>query len=408
MRMSRWTSHRGASCYSRGAPPPRRVRVKRVVTALVLAAAYAVLPAGQSVTAAAANPASSGSANCVQGRLVKVVALTPTGAEQPPRPGDGLGRRYYFALPLGQVPVTIPPAGFDPLTATPIELLLYGLPSKPTAPAALRAWTANVTGLIWATPYVCESTSASSPAFQAAVSGPVHYGSSRNWAGGMTVNGTRNVNTYSSADGEWTQTGFSSTCPRRYGYSTWDGLGGFNYQGSDPNHQELMQTGTDIINSNNTSIYPWWELVNESFTGSREVLMAQPGVIYAGDNVEATTNYTGSAAYFTVIDHTPHPPTNRPTVYPAGPVTGAGGQPIQNFYDGSTADFVTEAPSWNGTMANLQRPADGNTYYYLAEANNQPVANFPSWNLAEDGGHMQTSSWDGTHAWYDTWHNCYL
>ena len=70
---------------------------------------------------------------------VRVEALKPDGTTQPAVNGDGLGRDYTFADGFHEV---VPPANFDPASASDSELSVYGFPPRPTDPAALAKWNA--------------------------------------------------------------------------------------------------------------------------------------------------------------------------------------------------------------------------------------------------------------------------
>ncbi|MGH9077306.1 MAG: hypothetical protein ACRDY0_07620 [Acidimicrobiales bacterium] len=41
---------------------------------------------------------------------------------------------------------TLPPAGFDPLTASPAQLLEYAIPPRPSGQAALATWDSEMKG----------------------------------------------------------------------------------------------------------------------------------------------------------------------------------------------------------------------------------------------------------------------
>lgn len=88
------------------------------------------------------------------------------------------------------------------------------------------------------------------------------------------------------------------------------------------------------------------------------------------------------------------------------------GDPASSYYDGTTVDYITEAPKGGyapGGYYFLRKPHLGNTEIYFAEADNKPLSTYPTWNLTEigpSGRTMQTSNFDGAKSWYDTWHSC--
>jgi len=72
--------------------------------------------------------------------LTRVMALLPDGREQPPAPGDGLGRTYHYDFDGSDVTEVVPPPGWTPLNGNEQELRTYGLPARPTDPAELQDW----------------------------------------------------------------------------------------------------------------------------------------------------------------------------------------------------------------------------------------------------------------------------
>lgn len=72
--------------------------------------------------------------------LTRIMALLPDGREQPPSPGDGLGRIYHYDFDGSDVTELVPPPGWTPLTGTDQELQTYGLPARPSDPAELQDW----------------------------------------------------------------------------------------------------------------------------------------------------------------------------------------------------------------------------------------------------------------------------
>lgn len=75
--------------------------------------------------------------------LTRIMALLPDGTEQPPVPGDGLGRIYHYDFGGSDVTEVVSPPGWTPLNGTDEELQIYGLPARPTDPAALKDWISS-------------------------------------------------------------------------------------------------------------------------------------------------------------------------------------------------------------------------------------------------------------------------
>ena len=121
-----------------------------------------------------------------------------------------------------------PPDGFNPATATDLELQQYGFPSRPSDLIALAQWNDVMShAKHFVIPKEIQSTTSrgSVP--------PRKYTS--NWAG-YVVNGVNNNNaTYTQATALWQQPTYSGS----EDLSFWTGIGGFN--GS----QAVVQAGTD-------------------------------------------------------------------------------------------------------------------------------------------------------------------
>jgi len=122
-----------------------------------------------------------------------------------------------------------------------------------------------------------------------------------------------------------------------------------------------------------------------------------------GDTVEAETEYVYDTVYMWVTDETTGNSKSVALQYYAS-------EPVSYYYDGSTADFITEAPGKaGGGMYELRQPHLKTTKFTVATVNNgTPISNFNSWNEVEINGSdlMQDSSYDGIHSWLDTWENC--
>lgn len=133
-----------------------------------------------------------------------------------------------------------------------------------------------------------------------------------------------------------------------------------------------------------------------------------------GDHVLTYTTYENNsstdAVAFTVYDLTSGVSAT------TGRMTSIAGVPVFLYYDGSTTDFVTEpaipadgsGPAPGGYYW-LRRPNLGDTYFDYATSNGAPIANYPATrvtNIGTSGRLMQTSYFDGVHAWHDNWENC--
>jgi hypothetical protein len=361
---------------------------------------------------------------CTADPQVGVSAITTDGTLSQPVSGDGLGRQYTFLTPDGSTQTqTLPPLGWAPLTASDDELALFGFPPRPTDPADLSAWQQLAAAYRSSgEPGYCDSasqnpTSGATLADNLDADGPGPAGAdshfsvvspddaapeqassqeSDNWAGRVN-----HGKTYTEADAGWYQTGFKSGCAAPSAYSTWSGLGGYGTS-------DLMQSGTSIDRNDNTpSIYAWWEILSDSYSINEQVFKGS--VIHPGDAVDAETTY--SAAHHTVTMSVFDQDTG--VLYSTGSMSSYKKHPISQFYDGSTAEYITEAPTVNNKIMGLRQPNLGNTEFWEAGATAagtlKGVNNWPDYRVHQgpSSNPIQTVS-KLTHAerWYNKWKRC--
>jgi hypothetical protein len=117
---------------------PRRSRRRGVTVGLPLLGLALLSPASSVLSGA--GDLDSSATQCKQLPMVRVVALRADGSEQAPSSGDGLGRRYYFALDSGTVTQVVPPPEFVPTKASDSELETYGIPMRPADATARAQW----------------------------------------------------------------------------------------------------------------------------------------------------------------------------------------------------------------------------------------------------------------------------
>lgn len=320
--------------------------------------------------------------------LDRVTALLPDGTELPPVPGDGLARKYYFTLGASDVTQIVPPAGWTPIASTVQELYTYGFPARPTDPIEFQTWLDE-----WSQwrrsvePGMCQTSKHSLGSFQ-----------STNWAGGMNSGAF----TYTQAKAKWYQTGFDGDCGTSgSGYATWAGIGGHN----DP--KRLLQAGTVTVDNSLNGIKMFWEAISHQY--DTHVIEFIGSSVAPGDHVLTYTTYensTAGAVAFTVYDLTSGESAT------TGRREGFNGYPAFYYYDGSTTDFVTEPPLGGpgpGGYYYLRKPHLLDTYFDYATSNGAPIADYPAsrlTNVGVSGRTLQTSGFDGVHAWRDYWHYC--
>jgi len=228
---------------------------------------------------------------------------TPVNAQQTP-PAN-------YSLPT---PPPVPPASFNPLTASPASLRLYGFPAKPTQPAALASWeTAMEQAKTYVTP---EQT------YSAVTHHATYYNNI--WAGYAA-----HATSVYDVSAQWKQSSYNEGWDiNPSDPSFWVGMGGVN-------SANLVQSGADsgANNAGGTSQYEFWveDYSNDPSTNGT-VWEAKPAVsagnilyddvTYQGSTSQAFLENVSTGQYTTVSFKTPN-------------------------YDGSTADYINEAV--NGT-----------------------------------------------------------
>jgi hypothetical protein len=205
--------------------------------------------------------------------------------------------------PLPALPPA-PPAGFNPLQATPAQLRLYRFPNKPTSPAAIASWT---TAMKNARTYVAPKQTVSKFA--------AHTVYSTIWAGYVAhSSGVYDV------QATWVQPSYYEGLDLNPADpSFWVGMGGYN-------SQNLVQAGADsgANNAGGSTQYEFWVEDYPNGTIWEANPAVNPGdtlyvdVTYGGATSQAYLENETTGQYTTVTFNTP-------------------------YYDGSTADFINEA-----------------------------------------------------------------
>jgi len=88
------------------------------------------------------------------------------------------------------------------------------------------------------------------------------------------------------------------------------------------------------------------------------------------------------------------------------------GVAANTYYDGSTSDYITEAPSNASGVVNLRKPSTGSVSIPWINVNDLSLNSFASDKILQDssanpGTEEQTTTFDGAHGWSDTWHSCH-
>jgi hypothetical protein len=335
-----------------------------------------------------------------------VSALREDGSEVAAKAGDGMGRRYYFrTIEGGLIPQVVPPAGFDPMTASPKALETFGYPDRPGTASPQRAEWAKKWGhrtvAASAEPGYCELpvpaeessavTGAPSTEFRAASTNPCSVSTqgalgaptncySPNYAGAM---GTGPAGRYTAADMGWAQTAYKSEtgCPNQ-AYVTWTGFGGIGTG-------KLMQAGTingaDATGTDLSHSAMFWEVIKTGLPGPVTAVRymftstdPQRTLVSGGDSVDAYVSYNPSTgrAYFSVDD------LNTGVIRSTGSIANVTYNgttyPMSTFYDGRQAMFLTELPPGGFS---LRQPYLNSTRITSTFANGSLLTVFPAVNI---------------------------
>lgn len=292
-------------------------------------------------------------------------------------PGGGLSHNYI--VHSAAVHVFIPPAGFEPATATTAQLNEYGFPPRPADAAGLRQWQkefSNWTGAVSPPPFLTEINASSETDY------------SDNWSG-YVIKGT--LHTFSQAETTFIEPdkSYPSACSS-HAEVTWAGLGGW-YSGS-----TLAQDGTYLGNEVGgiDNHQAWWEIYPQNAI-EPVPFHASPGYPF-----DASTRWLGNGYYrFFMYDyHTGHS-------WAMDALTEAG-------YSNDSAEAIAERPTDNGKLTHLTN--FGTLRFSWAKANDKGFNKYSPAGVRAairmqdiNGNDMATPSEIGNIGYFtDTQHSC--
>jgi hypothetical protein len=302
---------------------------------------------------------------------------------------EGGGTKYSYAVPGASdeyITVSEPPTGFDPLAASDAELQTWGLPPRPSNEAGREQWREMVGSYKYTTPH--ESCRQTDPNRVHAYQGSFFSG---NWSGYENEASNNRFkwhavmgNTYMAVD--------HGSCNPSADVAQWVGLGG--------NGAGFIQAGVE----NRSGIY--YEAWIEWWSGNQryyyEPVLYQGGAPYiVGPNqfIRMYVGYNWSLEEYYVYL------TNDYT----GQTELVQGKIGHQFYDGSTAEWIDEAPGqlpllnfgeitwWNATTQNEANQVLPATYYPLWKV----TAGSSSQHLTMAPGMI----WNGQN-WSDYYYQC--
>ena len=352
----------------------------RVITAAAAAALLAVglwqAPAG----AAIVTPANA-AAGCA--------GFSQTSRHTTAAAGGGSATVQTFSSTGGtRITTTTPPAGWSPLTATDQQLKAYGFRPRPTDAGKLAAWRqmyAHYRGVV--TPKFCTTDRRNGV-------------SSGNWSGILATSST-----YTEAEGEWMEPSFVAVCSTQSSYSMWPGIGGF-FGGS--SGFKLIQAGTDTGTASVNDVYTWIELISGAhpFPEIETNAPVSPGDTMA---IWVAWDAANQAADFEIYNVTQGWDGTLA-------VTAVNGVAASNFYDGGSAEVISERAtnSSSGALYQLRKPSTGYANYYDAEFNDSPAYNDTSLetvtmqagDVLSTADNLYGNRNTGFTSWTTTWHNC--
>jgi hypothetical protein len=282
---------------------------------------------------------------------------------------------------------SVPPASFVPLAASDAQLAEYGFPARPTNAADLATWHANMAAWSGAMPPAPCTLSG----YKAAWGVP-----DENWAG---VDATSSSNTYIAVQGNFVQPTFQTSTCDNTAETSWVGLGG-----SGAGHP-LLQAGT-FAPLGGGSPYMFWEYVTSGGGGNGVSVFNPSYNVSPGDSMYQSVTYRQSDGNttFYVADNS------------QSGHSGVVNIKLPGDWDGTTAEFVDERPSYGTSYMNLskfstitwsgaQAENTAGTWNWVGNISHNGFAMYNhtyTTLLADPDNGLTTSS-----SWTDYFHNCW-
>ena len=297
-----------------------------------MAASVAALPGSGSSAEASSAPLSSSDLSGISSQQQAQASGMLAYSEHANADGSKT-ESYKFASGVTATSI-VPPPGFSPLTASSEQLATYGFPAKPTTGSDLQLWVKAMTA--WkSTPVPKITIQTQSPDAPAATaSSNEDFATNGNYTGYAN---TASSQYYQGAQAEYIAPNVGAGCSGPTIMGVWTGLGGIN-------SPQLIQSGIEAGESlgNPTVWQPFWEIL-DSRVGWPPILLKMGNTavpVNPDDVVLSKTTYNPStpSASFYLEDVT----TGQAASYTLtnNGLTG----PVSNYYDGSTADYITEFP----------------------------------------------------------------
>jgi hypothetical protein len=312
------------------------------------------------------------------------------------RPLPGGGTVYIYDVAGLKVRSPIPPAGFDPVTASAAKLAEYGFPPRPAGGQALRTWLTVLRKAHPATPP--GHLMVGHPAERLSAAPAVTVEDNPIWAGNMATS-----ETYTNVYAYWLEPSIAKAdCPTDYQMeSTWAGLGGW--------HSDiLVQAGTQygegqLYGSGLSNHQAWYELIDTA-TGTDDFVPIDVTATVGGEMY--VNIYRASSSTYNIYVENEY--TGQ--YWPSG--TGLKFKP----YDGSHAEFIVEDP-YGGVDSGVYLIRFGTFEVQDAEAsiNDSTFKGLANWSHDDDimvsptTGHTMAyagSAFNSGDSWDDYHQNC--
>lgn len=286
----------------------------------------------------------------------------------------GGGTSYDYIVHGKRVRIYVPPAGFNPGTATDARLNEYGLPPRPSTTTASAQWRRQMhawKGAARPLSFLAETHAHAGTAY------------SGNWSGYMVLG---NNGTYTHGEAWYVEpTYYSSQCSTN-AEVTWAGIGGWNYT-------TLGQDGTAHGVPGIADHMAWWEIWPDTNMFGVN-LFGHPGYWF-----DASTRWLGGAYRFYMYD------------YYSGTTFAL--DVSDGNYSGNSAEAIAERPTINGSWSYLSN--FGTLYFEQSQANGYPISDYsPSgvrygdWMQDGNGSIMAEPSAIGSGGYFtDTQTLCY-
>jgi hypothetical protein len=237
----------------------------------------------------------------------------------------GGGSSVEYNIKGATVKELIPPAGFQPETATAAQLDEYGFPPRPSDPAQLAQWQKEMSLWKGAAPPAPFLTETHTQVTADTVTHPI-------WAGYAVTAEPGSISAFSHVEGWYIEPQMGPSRCSSTAEVSWAGLGGYY----DPyNGGWLAQNGTGWGVPGLGAHQAWWEIVP-----TNDIIPVPNYFGTAGAEFDASVRVVSGGFRFWFLNY-------------ATGVSTAFNRPFTGATNSLSAEVVIERPSINGTPSNL-------------------------------------------------------